>query len=840
MTFINRFFAASLLLTATICVGQTFTINTVAGDGVQGFSGDNGLAVNAEIFTLALVALDSAGNLYIADTGNCRIRKVTKATGVITTVAGVSTCGYAGDHGLATSAQLNFPKGVAVDSAGEIFIGDTGNSVIRKVDTNGVITTFAGMGTAGYSGDTGLAVNAQLSLPAGLAFDASGALYIADAANHVVRKVALNGIITTVAGTGTAGFTGNGGQATSAELYAPNSVTFDTAGTMYIAEPPNNAVRKVSTSGIISLIVGTGFGNPGFSGDTGLAINASVNDPQAVAVDTNGYLYIADEDNQRIRMITPGGIISTICGDGTKNYSGDGGPSTSAEIWLPEGIAVGPTGAVYFLDSANNRVRALTPVGTTQTITFNPLSNVDLGVSPFALSASASSGLPVGFASITPSVCTVSGATATVVGLGTCSITASQLGNATYAPAVAVTQSFTVFAAVGTVTLSAPANGTTGVSVTPTLSWSATSGATSYDVYFGTSASPGFLTNTSATSYAPSTLLPNQTYYWQIVAKNGGGSSSSSVWSFTTLPATISPVGVSPAAGNAAAQTFTFTFTDPNGYADLFVLDVLISTFLDGQTACYFALAPTSATTGYIYLVDDAGDGGYAGAPMPLPSAGLVQNSQCAISATGSSVSASGNTLTLTLAITFKAPFEGNKAVYMAARSNTQNSGWQALGTWDVPGAAFVGPAVGTVSPARSTSMGQTYTFTFTDSNGFADLFVLDVLTNSFLVGNNGCYFAYVPTTPTNGYLYLVDDAGDGGYAPGSPIGLSSGGSLQNNQCVLNTTGSSALASGNTLTLNLPITFKAGFAGNQVFFLAARNNSTGNSGWQAAGSVTVP
>ena len=284
----------------------------------------------------------------------------------------------------------------------------------------------------------------------------------------------------------------------------------------------------------------------------------------------------------------------------------------------------------------------------------------------------------------------------------------------------------------------------------------------------------------------------------------------------------IAPAGVNPSAGSALSQTFTFTFTDAAGYADLSVLDVLVSTFLDGQTACYFALAPTGATTGYIYLVDDAGDGGYAGAPMPLPSAGVVQNSQCAINGTGSSVSASGNTLTLTLAITFKSSFVGNKAIYMAARSNTQNSGWLSLGTWNVPGTVPAGPAVGGVSPARSTSLGQTYTFTFTDSNGYADLFVLDVLTNSFLVGNNACYFAYVPTTPTNGYLYLVDDAGDGGYAPGSPIGLSSGGSLQNNQCVLNTTGSSASASGNTLTLNLAITYKAGFAGNQVFYMAAR------------------
>jgi streptogramin lyase len=306
-------------------------------------------------------------------------------------------------------------------------------------------------------------------------------------------------------------------------------------------------------------------------------------------------------------------------------------------------------------------------------------------------------------------------------------------------------------------------------------------------------------------------------------------------------PTSIAPVGVSPASGSGLSQTFTFTFNDPAGFSDLYVLDVLVSTFLDGRTACYFALAPTGATTGYLYLVDDAGDGGYApGTPMPLPSNNSLGNSQCALNGTGSSISSNGNTLTLTLSITFNAAFAGNKAVYMAARSKTQNSGWQALGTWNVPGAAPAGPAVGAVSPARSTSAGEIYTFTFTDANGFSDLFVLDILTNSFLNGPNGCYIAYVPTIATNGYLYLVDDAGDGGYAPGSPVGLSSGSVLQNGQCSINTAASSASASGNTLTLNLALAFNPAFAGNQVFFLAARNASTGNSGWQAAGSVTVP
>ncbi len=319
----------------------------------------------------------------------------------------------------------------------------------------------------------------------------------------------------------------------------------------------------------------------------------------------------------------------------------------------------------------------------------------------------------------------------------------------------------------------------------------------------------------------------------------GGSSAQGAV--LLNNQAVMSPIQVAPAIGSGSKQTFTFTFTDPTSFSNLSVVDVLISTFLDGQQACYFALAPANATTGYLYLVDDAGDGGYVnGTPLLLPSSGALQNSQCSLNGIGSSISGNGKTLTLTLSITFSSAFVGKKVVYMAARTNTTNSGWQSMGTWNVPGAAPTGPAVGAVFPGRSASTGQNYTFTFTDTNGYSDLSVLDILSNGFLDGVAACYIAYAPTGPSTGYLYLVDDAGDGGYAPGSPVLLSSGTVLQNSQCAINTAASSASASGNILTLNLSLTFKGGFAGNQVFYLAARNNGAGNSGWQAAGSVLVP
>jgi hypothetical protein len=325
-----------------------------------------------------------------------------------------------------------------------------------------------------------------------------------------------------------------------------------------------------------------------------------------------------------------------------------------------------------------------------------------------------------------------------------------------------------------------------------------------------------------------------------LAVANHGSANVSILLGIAGTPAVPSPVSVVPGSGSGYSQTFTFTFSDPAGYTDLSVLDILINNYLDGIGACYVALVPVTASSGYLYLVADAGGGYVSGTPVLLPSGGSFGNSQCTINGTGSSFSGSGNTLTVTLNITFNAGFAGNKIFYMAARSATQNSGWQALGTWDVPGPAVVGPGVGGVTPGKSVTMGQTYTFTFTDSFGYSDLAVLDILTNSFLDGISACYVAYVPTSASTGYLYLVDNAGDGGYAAGSPILLSSGGTLSNSQCSINTAGSSASASGNTLNLNLAITFSSSFAGNQVFYLASRNNSTGNSGWQAVGSVTVP
>jgi len=301
----------------------------------------------------------------------------------------------------------------------------------------------------------------------------------------------------------------------------------------------------------------------------------------------------------------------------------------------------------------------------------------------------------------------------------------------------------------------------------------------------------------------------------------------------------LEPTGMNPAFGSGLTQTFTYTFYAPKGWQSLSVVDVLINTSLDGIGACYLAVVPSGAAAGSVMLVDDAGNAGGPFATMSLPGAGTVQNSQCSIAGAGSSLNANGTTLTVTLSITFKAPFAGTKIAYMAAQDTSPaNSGWQPLGVWTVPGTVPSGPAVGGVSPGHSSILNQTYTFTFTDTNGFADIAVTNILINDFLDGIGACYVAFTPSGPTSGSVLLVDDAGDAG-GPFAVATLPGAGTAQNSQCSISGAGSSVSSSGNTMTLVLNITFKPAFAGNRVFFMAARSNSL-NSGWQAMGTVSVP
>jgi hypothetical protein len=307
------------------------------------------------------------------------------------------------------------------------------------------------------------------------------------------------------------------------------------------------------------------------------------------------------------------------------------------------------------------------------------------------------------------------------------------------------------------------------------------------------------------------------------------------VYSTAAIGGTPSAGGDTVGSGSGLTTSMTFTFSDTAGFSKLQVVDVLIASALDGRQACYVAFAPSGANSGSLFLVDDAGDAGGPYSGTTLPGSGTVQNSQCSVSG---SASASGNTLTLTLNYTFTAAFAGNKVIYLSAADVTgTNSNWQAMATWNVSGASASGPTVVSMNPARTSSLGPTvYTFNFSDSAGFQDsASVENILVASAIDGRHACFLAFVVN---GGALYLVDDAGDAA-GPYQGMVLPSNAVIANSQCLIIGSMSSVNRNGNSLTLNLGMAFLSAFAGNQVFYVAARN-STANSGWQAVGSISVP
>ena len=394
-------------------------ITTIAGTGENGFSGDGNLAVKAQVSSsVEVLAMDSSGDLYFSD--GSRIRKITMATGIVTTIAGTGTAGFSGDGGLATAADINFPGGIAFDSADNLYFTGSDHRIRRIEKATGIITTYAGTGVKGAAGDGGPAIDAQFNAPQGLAFDNADNLYIAGRQDSRVRKIdGVTKIITNVAGTGAKSFGGDGGPALDAQFFLPVDVALDAAGNLYIADGNNLRIRKVDmTTGNISTFAGNGGSNfsgdggvataaqvstnnltiangqlylsdgnsarirkidlstniitsiagtgvaqylaSGFSGDGGPAINAAFNNPEGLAVDATGNVYIIDKDNHRIRKVdVTKGNISTIAGTGTSGFSGDGGLATAAQLNAPAGITVDANGNVYISDGGNHRVRKI-------------------------------------------------------------------------------------------------------------------------------------------------------------------------------------------------------------------------------------------------------------------------------------------------------------------------------------------------------------------------------------------------------------------------------------------------------------------------------------------------
>ena len=335
-------------------------ITGVAGDGTGRYGGDGGPALLASLSAPSGIVRAGDGNLFIADTGNHRIRRV-DPTGTISTVAGTGSAGFSGDGGAATAAQLRSPEAVALDDGGNLYIADTGNARVRRVDTAGTIATLAGTGTKGFSGDGGAAAAARLGAPGGLAIGPDGSLYVSDTTNHRVRRIDGHGTITTVVGNGVSGSSGDGGPATSAGIRSPRGLAFDADGNLFIAEAGGHRIRRVDAAGVISTRAGNG--EPGYTGDGGPAAMARLAGPRAVAVDAAGVLYVADTDNHVIRMVTPEGAIFTAAGFGSPSFDngeGDGWYAIHAPLTAPRHVTVDPAGDLYIADTGHDRIRKVT------------------------------------------------------------------------------------------------------------------------------------------------------------------------------------------------------------------------------------------------------------------------------------------------------------------------------------------------------------------------------------------------------------------------------------------------------------------------------------------------
>ncbi len=364
--YIKFLFASAVLSLPLFAQAQCVTatnISTFAGSHVDGNTGDGGIASAATMGSPYGVAADPAGNVFIADYFNSVIRKV-DASGIITTIAGTGTAGFSGDGGPATAAQLNGPRGITLDGAGNMYIADKYNERIRKIDAAGNITTIAGNGLHGGLmgqpfGDDGPATAASLTYPASVALDCSGNMYIADLGSETVRKIDATGTITLFAGTHAGGYNGDNIAATTAQLNEPTCVLADCAGNVYIADSWNNRIRMIDGTGTITTIAGNGDST--YGGDGGAATAASLWIPMSITLDACGNLYICDWQNNVVRKVVSG-TISTFAG--TKyidwhGYDGDGGSADSSELYLPSSLAIDGTGNIYIADYGNFVIREI-------------------------------------------------------------------------------------------------------------------------------------------------------------------------------------------------------------------------------------------------------------------------------------------------------------------------------------------------------------------------------------------------------------------------------------------------------------------------------------------------
>jgi hypothetical protein len=334
---------------------QVNIITTIAGKDSAGYDGDGIPATNAKLHFPYQLCIDNIGTILIADAFNNRIRRI-NSIGIINSIAGNGIAGFSGDSGLAIDAKLGVPVGIVIDTMGNYYISDGLNHRIRKVNSSGIITTLVGTGIAGNSGDGGLSTDAQIDGPSGLCLHGEY-LYISDYTSQTIREVSLlTGVINTIAGSGVAGYFGDGGIATNAKLKSPSDVYADNDGNIYIADNGNAVIRKVNkNTGIITTVVGTGI--VGYAGDGDLGINAKLNQPAGVFIDKQNDIYIAEYGNGAVRKVDAiSGIITTVAGTGIAGFGGDGGPATNAKLFCSD-VWVDKYGNLIIADYENNRIR---------------------------------------------------------------------------------------------------------------------------------------------------------------------------------------------------------------------------------------------------------------------------------------------------------------------------------------------------------------------------------------------------------------------------------------------------------------------------------------------------
>ena len=827
-------------------VAPNGTIDTIAGNGTMGFSGDNGNALAAQFGDVYGVSIDLVGGVYVADASNHRIRRVSE--GGITTIAGNGNPTASGDGGSATTASLYQPYGVAADIGGSIYIADTSNFRIRAIAPGGVIRTMAGTGTPGFSGDGLTATSAQLFNPTGATVDLAGNLYVADTDNHRVRRVSPAGTVSTVAGNGGIFHSGDGGQATAATLYRPSSVAVDAAGNLYIADTFNNRVRLVTPGGVISTLVGggtspangiaattaqlllpsavavdaagnlyvadatnrirrvaggvittiAGTGNYGFAGDGGSALAAELAGPTGLALDTAGNVYLAD--GSRIRRFLPGGVITTLAGSTAPGSGGDGGGATAAGLNYPVGLAVSSTGLFYIADSGNNRLREVNAAGVIRTVAGTGVANISGdGGDPTAATLYDPRGVAIDNLGRVYVVdmrnqrirrLTVTAATSFTT------VPAGLLLNVNGVPTVTP---FSLSLAAGTnLTVEAPVTqGPPGTRASFT-GWT-DGGPAARSIIIG-SEGAAYLAN-YATQYLVTTL----------VNPAAGGS---------LTPGSASPDGFYPAGGLLALTATTasgFVFSGFTG--DLTGSTNPQNILLNGPRTvianftCTYQLSASTANVA---------------AAAASASLTVSTGTGCAIPVTSGvswlSVTVSGATVTYS--------FAANTG---PARGGILTIGGQLFTVNQAIGPSLLTPSARDGGPIAPTGSTQTIVARYSHPAGVANLGVVNILINSALDGGNACYIAY--SRPA-GVLFLVNDGGtDSGLS--APLFLGSAASVNNSQCAISGTGSSAVDSGNAMTLTLVVTFSNRFRGNRVIYLAAQSVSNVTSGWQTMGVAVV-